>query len=234
MALRRSEIAIAKQAEGSGHQYERATNLSGDGGGEAADHGKLFFLEEMRAGAGKLLEGIGEIEFLAAKMVDQQPDNQTSKSVDEGDGGGFDILIDFDSARMQMDVLVKPEEVKEVSDKNHGKGREKRIPERRLENRDGHENVVLAIVAIGSGSGNGKNDVDQNRDASEIGESFIRPVLTNEEPTKKYEMAEETRAHEREEEGCDGSPNGGKQFVGAEEADDNDEIEKTEDQLLES
>lgn len=234
MALGRREVAIAKQVERSGHHDERAANLVGNGGRETADDSEFFLLEEVRAGAGQLVERIGEKELLAAKTVDEEPDNQTGDGVDEADGRGFDVLIHIDGTGMEMDVLIEPEEIEEISEKNDSESREERIAEGSLKNRDGHKNVKLAIVAIGGGSSEGENDVDEDGNRGEIDESLVGPCFVNEEPAQQREMAEKAGAHEGEEKRGDGSPDAGEQFVCGHEGNNDKEIKATKDEFLQA
>lgn len=127
----------------------------------------------MRAGTGELFERIGEEELLATKVVDKQPHDEPCDGVNEADGGGFDVFIDVSGAGVKVDVFVKPEEIQEISEEHDGECGNERIAEGGLEHGYGHEDVVLAVVAIGGGSSEGKYDVDEDRGGGDVDESAV-------------------------------------------------------------
>ena len=179
-----------------------------------------------------MFEGIGQKQFFAAKVVDEEPDDQAGDGVDEADGGSLDVFVDIDGAGMEMNVLIKPEKVEDVGEKHDDKGREEGIAESGLQNRDGHQNVVLAVVAIRGGGGKSQTDIDQDRDGSEMDEAFIGPVFASEEPTEQKNMPNETGAHDGKKERGDRAPDTGEKFIGKNERNDDNEIEDAEDELL--
>jgi len=228
------EILCPREREGTGDEHERGANLAGDRGRAASDDGELLFLEEMGAGAGKLFERIGEEEFLAVKIVDENPDHETRNGVDEADGGGFNVLVDIDGARVQVKVLIEPEEIKEVSEEDDGESAKKRIAESRLEDGNGHQYVVLAVAAVGGGSGEGKGGADEDGDGGEAEERLLSTDFANEQPTKKNQITVETGTHDEEEERSNGPPNVGEESVGKDKGEDDEEVENAEDHFLQT
>jgi len=120
----------------------------------------------MGAGAGELVERIGEESLLAAEIVDEKPDNEASDSVDEADGGSFDVFVDVDGAGVQVDVLVEPEEIEEVRNEDDSEGGKEGVAESGLEDGDGHDDVILTVVTIGGGGGEGEKGTDEDGNGS--------------------------------------------------------------------
>ena len=179
-----------------------------------------------------MFEGISEKEFLAAKIVDENPDDDAGDGVDETDGGCFDVFIDVDGAGMQVDVLIKPEEVEEVREKDDGNRGKEGVAESGLEDGNGHQDVVLAIVAIGGRGSEGENGVNQDRNGGKSELGWGGTNLVNEEPAKEEQVPEESGAHEGEEEGSDRAPDAGEEFVGKDKEEDDEEIQRAEDEFL--
>jgi hypothetical protein len=215
--------------------YDRSdgiTEFVGEPGGEAANCGEFFLFEKLGARAGKLLEAVGERELLATKAIDEEPDNDGGDRIDEGDCAGFDVLIDFNAASVQAGILPEPEEIQKIREKHDGESPAKRVVERSLKHRDAHEDVILAVVAIGGGGGKGEDGVKEDGDSREVDGGRIRTASAVLNPEEKKEIGGKAKEKRAEKKGSDGSPKTGEEIIGTEERDNDDEVEDAEDALL--
>jgi hypothetical protein len=68
---------------------------------------------------------------------------------------------------MEAVILENPEEIQKIGENDDRNGGSKGIAEGGLKNGNAHQDVVLAVIAIGGGGGEGESYVDEDGDGGD-------------------------------------------------------------------
>jgi hypothetical protein len=68
---------------------------------------------------------------------------------------------------MEAVILENPEEIQKIGESDDRNGGSKGIAEGGLKNGNAHQDVVLAVIAIGGGGGEGESYVDEDGDGGD-------------------------------------------------------------------
>ncbi len=165
--LGRGESVLASAVEGICDGFEGIAKLIGDGGGETADDGEFFLGEEVLAGAAELFEAVGKEEFLAVQILHEKPGDEAEDGIDEGDGTGFNVFVGLNDSAMEAEILKDPEEIQKVGKGHDQDGAAQGVVEGGLKDGEAHEDVILAVTAVGGGGSDGHHGIDEDGDGGD-------------------------------------------------------------------
>lgn len=134
---------------------------------------------------------------------------------------------------MNAEVLKDPEKIQKVGDGHDQECATEGVTEGGLKDGDGHEDVILAVIAIGGGGSESDGGIDENGDGGDgVKRRSGSSGAAGPEPKDEGEVAGKTEEQGNAEEGGDRAPDFGEQEIGGQERDDDDEIESAKKQLL--